>query len=182
MNPDRQEDDAGDPRRTLDARFRGPLMSFFIRRIGSRNEAEDLTQEVFVRLMGSASFQSVDHAEAFVFRVASNLLRDRGRHAARWRSHPKSPLDEVLAGELTRELVEDRGPERVLLGRESIVEVLKCLDELGERTKNIFILFRLEGMRQKDIAALYGVGVTTVEKHVMKAVLHLATRFGPSKR
>jgi RNA polymerase sigma-70 factor (ECF subfamily) len=56
--------------------------------------------------------------------------------------------------------------------------VLACLDALDERTKNIFILFRLEGMRQKDIAAAYGISVSTVEKHVMAAVLHLAKRFG----
>jgi len=37
----------------LDARFRRPLMSFFLRRIGDRAEAEDLTQEVFVRLIGA---------------------------------------------------------------------------------------------------------------------------------
>jgi len=59
-----------------------------------------------------------------------------------------------------------------------LVEVLNCLDELGVRTKSIFILFRLEGMKQKDIAELYGIGLSTVEKHVMMAVMHLARRFG----
>jgi DNA-directed RNA polymerase specialized sigma24 family protein len=36
-------------------------------------------------------------------------------------------------------------------------------------------------MKQKDIAALYGIGQSTVEKHVMKAVLHLANRYGGSR-
>ena len=53
------------------------------------------------------------------------------------------------------------------MGRESLSEVLDCLEELGERTKSIFILFRLEGMKQKDIAALYGIGLSTVEKQVI---------------
>jgi RNA polymerase sigma-70 factor (ECF subfamily) len=74
-------------------------------------------------------------------------------------------------------LVEDIDPERVLIARERLTEVLACLDELGERTKNIFILFRLEGMRQKGIAAFYGISISTVEKHVMAAVVHLAKRF-----
>jgi RNA polymerase sigma-70 factor (ECF subfamily) len=56
---------------------------------------------------------------------------------------------------------------------------LSALDELGGRTKNVFLLFRLEGMKQRDIAALYGIGVSTVEKIVMAATLHLAKRFGP---
>ena len=74
--------------------------------------------------------------------------------------------------------MEDIDPERVLIAREDLTEVMACLDELGERTKNIFILFRLEGMRQKEIAALYGIGLSTVEKHVMAATIRLARRFG----
>ncbi len=153
-------------------------MAYFLRRIGNRSEAEDLTQETFVRLIGSHSFEEAEQANAYVFRVASNLLRDRARAAARWRKHPHSPLDPVVIDEMAHEIVEDRGPERVLIGRESLSEALACLDELGERTKSVFILFRLEGMKQKDIAELYGMGLSTVEKHVMQAVLHLAKRFG----
>ncbi|MDE2306564.1 MAG: sigma-70 region 4 domain-containing protein, partial [Gammaproteobacteria bacterium] len=49
-----------------------------------------------------------------------------------------------------------------------------------DRTRDIFVLFRLEHMKQKDIAALYGIAQSTVEKHVMRAVMHLATRCRPS--
>jgi RNA polymerase sigma-70 factor (ECF subfamily) len=65
-----------------------------------------------------------------------------------------------------------------LLGKDALADVLRSLDELGERTRNIYVLFRLENMKQKEIAALYGIGVSTVEKHVMKAALHLAVRYG----
>ena len=162
----------------LDARFRAPLMAYFLRRTGNRSEAEDLTQETFVRLIASSSFEFADEANAYVFRVAINLLRDRARTTARWKKVPTFPLDTDTIDELSHGFVEDRGPERVLIGRESLAEVLGCLDELGERTKSIFILFRLEGMKQKDIAALYGIGLSTVEKQIMSAVLHLARRFG----
>ena len=165
-------------RARLDARFRGPLMSFFTRRVGDRAEAEDLTQEVFVRLIGSNSLENIENADAFVFKVASNLLRDRSRKLLRSRGHAALPLDEAVINELAQEFVEDRGPERVLLGKERLADVLAALDELGERTRNIFILFRLENMKQKDIAAVYGISSSTVEKHVMKAVMHLSLRFG----
>jgi len=165
--------------RELDARFRAPLMAYFLRRTGSRSEAEDLTQETFARLISSSTFESTDQANAYVFRVAINLLRDRARSAARWKKVPAVSLDAVATDEISRGFSEDIGPERVLIGRESLAEVLTCLEELGDRTKSIFILFRLEGMKQKDIAALYGIGLSTVEKHVMSAVLHLARRFGP---
>ncbi len=167
-----------DLKRELDARFRGPLMSFFLRRVRARAEAEDLTQEVFLRLLGAAAIGEIAQADAFVFKIASNLLRDRARKAAHWRFNDKSPLDEDLIHELTQDLVEDRGPERVLLGRENLAAALKALEELGERTKSIFILFRLEQMKQREIAVLYGISPSTVEKHVMKATLHLAWRFG----
>jgi RNA polymerase sigma factor (sigma-70 family) len=160
----------------LDARFRASLLAYFLRRTGNLQEAEDLTQETFVRLIGSNSFENAEEARAFVFRVASNLLRDRARSATRLRRFPTLPIDG--ADEFEPKLVEDIDPERVLIARESLTEVLACLDELGERTKNIFILFRLEGMRQKGIATFYGVSLSTVEKHVMAAVLHLAKRFG----
>jgi RNA polymerase sigma-70 factor (ECF subfamily) len=179
MDGDRARTNA-ELKRQLDARFRRPLMSFFSRRVRNRAEAEDLTQEVFVRLLGSASVGDVVHADAFVFKIAANLLRDRGRKAARWRFMESAPVDdESLIHELTQDLVEDRGPERVLLGREQLAAALKALDELGERTKSMFVLFRLEHMKQRDIAALYGVSESTVEKQIMKATLHLAWRCGP---
>ncbi len=69
-------------------------------------------------------------------------------------------------------------PERVLLSEDSLADVLRSLEELGELTRNIFILFRLENMKQKDIAALYGIGQSTVEKHVIKAVCISSNRYG----
>lgn len=170
--------DHGSIKQDLDARFRASLVAYFVRRTGSQQEAEDLTQETFTRLIGSSTFDKAEEAQAFVFRVASNLLRDRARAATRLRRYPTTPLDTVAGGEFEPRLVEGLDPERVLIGKENLAEVLACLDELGERTKNIFILFRLEGMKQKAIAAIYGVSISTVEKHVMAAVLHLAKRFG----
>lgn len=165
----------------LDARFRASLLAYFLRRTGNAQEAEDLTQETFVRLIGSHSFEMADEAQAFVFRVASNLLRDRGRSQNRMRRFATVPIDAGAPEKFEPRLVEDINPERVLIGRENLSEVLACLDELGERTKNIFILFRLEGMRQKEIAAHYGIGLSTVEKHVMAAAVRLAKRFGYQK-
>jgi RNA polymerase sigma-70 factor (ECF subfamily) len=62
------------------------------------------------------------------------------------------------------------------LGEATLHDVSRALDELSELTRNVFILFRLENMMQKDIAALYGIAPSTVEKHVMRAMIHLAKR------
>lgn len=167
----------------LDARFRGPLMVYFLRRKFTRPEAEDLTQEVFVRMIGREGEVPPDNVEVYIFQVAANLLRDKARRGLTRRAEDHTSLDapaEVTANGLDRhpDLIEDRGPERVLLAQESLAEALSALDELGERTRSIYILHRLEKMRHKEIAALLGLSVSAVEKHVIKAVAHLAQRFG----
>lgn len=171
------------PLSELDTRFRGPLMAYFLRLIGNRSEAEDLTQEVFIRLADSASFakarqsQQPEQVNAYVFRVARNLLHDRARSGRRWKMQPLSSDDAAPAAEAIRDFVDDRHPERLLIGRESLEEVHSCLNEMDERSKGIFMLFRLGGMKQKDIASLYGVSISTVEKALISTSVHLSERF-----
>ena len=165
-------------RSELGARFSRPLLTFFRRRIKDPSQAEDLTQEVLLRVVRACEEGQIERADSYVFKVAVNLLRDRKRQALRAGPTTFVPIDEALEGPMETPLVEALSPERVLLSKDSLADVLRALDELGELTRNVFILFRLENMKQKDIAALYGIGQSTVEKHVMKAVLHLATRYG----
>lgn len=161
----------------LDRSFRGPLFAYFLKRVNSRSEAEDLTQEVFVRLLNHPDKNNGQTIEGYVFTIAANLLRDRAKSAAaRYRqTHRVDPLDEKDA--FTTNLVEDRNPERVLVGRQTVQDVLEALAELGERTRDIFILARLENVQHREIAALYGISVSAVEKKMMQAMAHLGARF-----
>jgi RNA polymerase sigma factor (sigma-70 family) len=163
----------------LDARFRASLLAYFRRRTGSSSEAEDLTQETFARLVRSSTFEDVEEAPAFVFRVAGNLLRDRAKASTRLHSLRSLPIDTLSEPGFEPRLVEGIDPERVFIAREDLAQVLAHLQTLGERTRNIFILFRVDGRKQKDIAALYGISVSAVEKHIMAATIHLMKRFGP---
>jgi len=153
-------------------------MAFFVRRMRDRVLAQDLTQETLLRVIAAHQVTPIERLERYLFRVALNLLRDHKNREAQLDPGALVPLDEASACELEHQLVEDLSPERVLLSRDSLEDVLDCLEELGERTRDIFVLFRVERMKQKDIAVLLGIGQSTVEKHVMKATLHLATRFG----
>jgi RNA polymerase sigma-70 factor (ECF subfamily) len=165
-------------RSELAARFQRPLMTFFLRRIKDRSLAEDLTQDVLLKVVRACEKGQIERADSYVFKVAINLLRDQRRRALRAGPAIFVPIEEDRDGPLETQLVEAISPERVLLSEDSLADVLRCLEELGQLTRNIFILFRLENMKQKDIAALYGIGQSTVEKHVVKAVLHLANRYG----
>ncbi|WP_084250110.1 RNA polymerase sigma factor [Sphingomonas mali] len=166
----------------LYAELRLPLIRFFMRRVKDRADAEDLTQEVFSRLLNSSNASSPVDPKGFVFQIAINLLRDRGR---RGQVRNTALLSDVYFGpvdEIAGEFLEDRDPERVLLGRESVAQVVRALSELNERTRDIYILFRLENMKQHDIASLYGISRSTVEKEIMRVTMHLALRFERESR
>jgi RNA polymerase sigma-70 factor (ECF subfamily) len=162
----------------LDRSFRGPLIAYFMKRVNSRNEAEDLTQEVFIRLLNHPDKNNGQTIEGYVFTIAANLLRDRAKSAAtahRTRIQSLDVLDEKDT--FSANLVEDRNPERVLVGKQTIQDVLDALSELGERTRDVFILARLENLQHREIASIYGISVSAVEKMMMKAMTHLGARF-----
>lgn len=166
-------DDAA--RQALDERYRAPLMAFFLRRLSDRAEAEDLVQEVFVRMVARGASDDIRSADAFVFAIAGNLLRDRARLRTTRSASAHEPLDPA-ADSGDDNLVEHSTPDRVLLGRERLSLVQRALTELPERTRNIFVLYRMENMRRRDIAMLYGITVSAVEKHIAKALDHLMAR------
>jgi len=176
-NAERRADEST-PLEELDSRFRSPLMAFFVRRTRDHALAQDLTQETLLRLIAARQITAIENLESYVFKIAVNLLRDQKNLQARARSGAFVPIEEAAASEIERQLVEYLSPERVLASKDSLADVLRALDGLGERTRDIFVLFRLERMKQKDIAVLLGVGKSTVEKHVMKAMVCLAARNG----
>jgi RNA polymerase sigma-70 factor (ECF subfamily) len=164
----------------LAARFSAPLLSYFLRRVRDRAHAEDLVQDALLRIIRAAEFQVIEHPESYVFKVAANLLKDSRRHALRHPTVTRAVVARDKEGEVEETLVDERSPERVLAAEVSLAQVLQALSELNELTRNVFILFRLEHMKQKDIAALYGIAQSTVEKHVTRATLHLAKRCSAS--
>jgi RNA polymerase sigma factor (sigma-70 family) len=155
----------------LDRRFRGPLLAYFGRRVSSAAEAEDLTQDVFERVLRIVGSSPIHNAEALVFRIAVNLLRDRARSVRRRGINEPLPADSV--SELADALTVDLSPERVVLGERTLAEVVKLLDELAPRTRAIFYLYRMEHLKMREIAGFYGISVSAAEKQVAKALVHL---------
>jgi RNA polymerase sigma factor (sigma-70 family) len=164
-------------RSELDKNFRAPLISYFLRRVGNRAEAEDLTQEVFVRMLRHSDGIEPSRAKAYIFSAAGNLLRDRARRAVTHHTKAHHPLGgDVTEGE-NAEMREEISPERVIMGRETLRDVLLALDSLNQRTRDIFVLYRIERMKLHEIAALYGLSQGAIAKHLVKAMDHLNERF-----
>jgi RNA polymerase sigma-70 factor (ECF subfamily) len=155
--------------RRLSETYRQPLLRYFQRRVRTREEAEDLTQEVFLRLLRRPDAESIENAEAFLFQTAVNLLRDRARRGKTAASH----LAELFG---RGDRFEALSPERVLDSRQSLQAALRTLQELDARTRDVFILHRLEGLKYAEIASLYGVSDSSIEKYIIKALAHLARR------
>ncbi len=167
MQPDAQA-----TAKAMSQRFRPALMAFFLRRLRNHSEAEDLTQETLMRVAQRGDAIDAERPDAYVFQIAANLLRDRGRRQ-RVRAAYQAGLG---ATEATQ--IEELDPARVLQGRQSLATVVTALKLLPERTRTIFILFRLEGMKQREIADMLGISVRTVEQHVVRASVYLRERLG----
>lgn len=158
----------------LDSRYRLALLAYFGRRVRSAAEAQDLTQDVFERVLRSLEHGPIRNAEALVFRIAVNLLRDRARKI---RSHGvEEPLPSEAVADFAEAFTEYLSPERVVLGERALQEALSALDELGERTRAIFYLYRFEQLKVREIADLYGISASGVEKQISRALLHLTRR------
>ena len=158
----------------LDRRFRPVLLAYFGRRVRNRNEAEDLTQDAFERVLRTLEHGPIRNPEALVFRVAINLLRDRARKA---RTHGiEEPIPSEAVTDLADALTVDLSPERVVLGEKALEEALCALNELSERTRAMFYLYRFENLKVREIADMFGITVSGVEKNLDRALLHLTLR------
>jgi len=151
----------------LAGRYRAALNRYFTRRVRNWAEAEDMTQDVLLRVARMEHPQGIHTAGAFLFQVARNLVRDRAR-AEKSRSERYAQVHE------RQNSAEELSPERVMQARETLRSVLTALGRLNERTRDIFLLHRLENMKYHEIAKLYGISQSAVEKHMMKALASVA--------
>lgn len=144
-------------------------MSFFLKRTHDHTEAEDLTQETFARVFGGAGATTGLHS-GYVFQVAANLLRDRAR-----RLHVRAEYREAL-GALEGRAIDWIDPEQIVADRAALGALIAGLAELPERTRRIFVLYRVENISKRMIAESFAISTSAVEKHVARAMSHLMAR------
>lgn len=157
---------AEDMMTALSRRYRPALMAFFVRRIHNPIEAEDLTQDVLTRLAQLPENQ-MRQPEGYIFRTAANLLRDRHRRA---RVRDAWMLDTAQREERLADYID---PLRLIEARERLGLVSRALSELSQRRREILLLFRLERMKKREIADSFGISVSAVDKHIVRALAHL---------
>ncbi len=150
-------------------RLRRALVAFFARRTGSPAEAEDLTQEVFVRIARAPQAEA-PLADAYIFRIAANLLRDKGRRDRVRASYREARALEDFLG------VDPLDPHRIAEDQEDLRIVAQAIAELPEKTRRVFTLYRIENIDKRAIAEGFGLSVRMVEIHIQRALATLTER------
>jgi RNA polymerase sigma factor (sigma-70 family) len=138
-----------------------------LRRHGrSRTEADDLIQEAFLRLHAYSNSGKVQQPQAFLRRTVLNLLVDMHR-----KEHRDLYVDEpVEALRLTHPAA---SPDEELELLQRLTKADAALKKLSPRTREIFLMHRVEGYGCTEIASHFGISVSAVEKHIARAVLAL---------
>jgi RNA polymerase sigma factor (sigma-70 family) len=143
---------------------------FLTRRVASPELAADLAQDAFVRVLRASPATDVNDARAYLFRTAVNLAIDQGR---RERLVPMVSASSIVADESLRHAPSS---EQVAMSREELVLLRSALEELPARSREVFVLARIEGLSFVEIGERLGISPKTAFSHMVKALSHVKVR------
>lgn len=159
---------------------RAALTRFFALRTGSDAQAEDIVQDIFLKLqaMTPETVAEVRSPVAFLYRLGSNVMLDRARGQRR---SDRRDDDWVKAGGVFGAgdaiadvpSAEDAAWARLKLGR-----VIAALRGLPANTQTAFRLHKLDGLTQAETAQAMGVSRSAIEKYVSATLKHLLREVG----
>lgn len=163
--------------------LRPELRRFLLSRRVGEADAEDLLQDLFLRVETSVT-GPVRSPRAYLYQMLNNMAHTRRRTEARQQARDADWLG-APAGAVTAEMeMPDLSPdpETTLLARDHLARVEARLAKLPERTAHVFRQHRIEGVSQKIIARDLGISLSAVEKHLQRAyaaVLDIRSRLDP---
>jgi RNA polymerase sigma-70 factor, ECF subfamily len=146
------------------------VFSLALHLLGDRDEALDLSQEVFLRVFRTlASFRGQSALRTWIYRIVINQARNRQRW---WRRRHKSDqisLDEHLqhCGDLPSE--SEIAPDRLLASKETAAKLWQAMDRLPFDQRTAIILREIDGLRYDEIAFSLGIAVGTVKSRLTRA-------------
>lgn len=145
------------------------LLKLLRRKGRSHEDAEDLIQEAFLRLTEYCRKQEVLNEAGFLRRTVINLSIDRHRVDSR---HPcvGQPVEELA--EVLPLIDPTPSPDEILAAQQRLEEVSRVLGALSPKVRDIYLAHRA-GYRHDELAAIYGVSTSAIEKSVARAVVAL---------
>jgi RNA polymerase sigma-70 factor (ECF subfamily) len=150
------------------------LIKFLRRRLSVAEDAEDVAQEAYIRLMRYEGSSEINSPSAMLFRIAVNVANDHGRAAVARQNKLHVKLDDV---ELPSELP---SAEREALASQTLDLLLEAIEQLPPKCRQVFLLSRASDMTYSEIAAHCGISVKMVEKHISRAIAGCLEKVGSS--
>ena len=140
------------------------LLGVLRRRIGCLTTAEDLSHDVFVRLLGRPQLPEFKEPRAYLARMAHGMVIDRHRRLA----VEQAWLESIAA------LPADQAPsaEEQVLVIDALARLDGLLEKFHPRIQTIFLMSRLEGIAYAEIARRLDVSLSTVQKAMTQALRH----------
>ena len=149
------------------------LVGYLRSRLGSEQEAKEVAQEAYVRVLQLHEPGAPGLLRVYLFKTAANLAVDRLRHRrVRQRSEEQPQLFEELnptGGELD-------DPAEQLLAREQADQLLRILQELPAKCQQVMNLHRFEGASQRDVSLRLGISERMVRRYVTYAMVYCRLR------
>jgi RNA polymerase sigma-70 factor (ECF subfamily) len=146
------------------------VYSLALHLLGDRDEALDLSQEVFLRVFRTlGSFRGQSTLRTWIYRIVINQARNRQRWWRRRHRSEQVSLDDHLRtfGELVS--TEDAPPDRLLASKETAAFIWEALDRLPFDQRTALILREIDGLRYEEIAFSLGIAVGTVKSRLTRA-------------
>lgn len=158
---------------TLVWRWEKPMYNFILRYLGKRDEARDLTQQVFIKVYRNlARLKDRERFSSWIYQIAANLCRDMIKQKRRRQSfslenlQESGALEEAAHAELT--LLPDAAlhPDRVVSRSELKGILEKALQEIPEEQRIVVIMKEYQGLKFTEIAEALGLSVNTIKSRM----------------
>jgi RNA polymerase sigma-70 factor (ECF subfamily) len=156
---------------------RAAILRFLRARTRDAAEAEDVLQELWIRLREVRS-GPIANARAYVFQMANNLVLDRERERRRRQLRDRAWTEQahtiLQAADGDPQAVDPgRTPEELLSATQECNRLLQAIQGLPEAARRAFCLHKLEELSHAQVAARLGISRSGVEKHIALAMKHL---------
>ncbi len=160
IKPSQQQDMSG-----LYDELRGSLMRFAARYFKRPQEIEDVVQEAFVRVIEAQHKRSIHSPKAYLYRATRNLALNQLDKSA------YKLTDSISDIAIDADLLHTLSLEEEFESRERFELFCRAVRKLPLKCQRVYILRRVYGFTQKEVAERMGISLKTVEAHLTKAIV-----------
>ncbi len=142
--------------------------------------AEDILQEVFLKLRFIKQEVKFDHPAAYIFKITNNLATDHfvksNSRKVREKKWFNTQHDKITVNYIDTYLAKTPDITQAIESKQKLEKLLHVLTELPPKCRAVFLACRLKGLSHKQAATEFNISISTVEKHIAKASHYIAKK------